>query len=63
MARQKTFMELNLSFIQTIEKIIHYQHHVSLLCTMQNSTKHRKGLDCVFTPTLFIVINITLQKT
>ena len=59
MARGKTFMELNRSLIQTIEKIIRYQRHVSLLCTYVNSTKYQKVLDCVFTPTLLIAVMIT----
>ena len=43
MARQKTFMELNRSLIQTIGKIIRYQHHVSLLCTHVKFNKMPKG--------------------
>ena len=63
MTIQKTFMELNCSLIQTIEKIIHYQHHVTLLCTNVKFNKIPQGLDCVFTRTLLIVIMITFQKT
>ena len=43
MARRKTVMELNRSLIQTIEKIIRYQHDVSLLCTYVKFNKKRKG--------------------
>ena len=43
MARRKTFTESNRSLIQTIEKIIGYQHHVSLLCTYVKFSKITKG--------------------
>lgn len=42
MARQKTFMELNPSLMQTIEKIILYQHHASLLCIYVKFNKIQK---------------------
>ena len=57
MARQKTFMELNRSLIQTIEKIIRYQHHLSVLCTYVKFNKIPKGFrlrfhsnftDCIY---------------
>ena len=37
------FMELNCSLIQTIEKIIRYHYHVSLLCTYAKFNKIPKG--------------------
>ena len=43
MARQIIFMELNRSLIQTIEKIIRYHYHVSLLCTYAKFNKIPKG--------------------
>ena len=43
MARQIIFMELNRSLIQTIEKIIRYHYHVSLLCTYAKFNKIAKG--------------------
>ena len=43
MARQMIFMELNRSLIQTIEKIIRYHYHVSLLCTYVKFNKIPKG--------------------
>ena len=37
------FMELNRSLIETIEKIIRYHYHVSLLCTYVKFNKILKG--------------------
>ena len=41
--KQLIFMELNRSLIQTIEKIIRYHYHVSLLCTYAKFNKIPKG--------------------